>query len=203
MKKSGFKRRILRYHLYYKATGFYTFILKSLRRFLIVAALVIAGILILKNTSFDINAYFKELIDRWNTSLVLLFFAVSETLLGLIPPDIFIVWGGHFPNPWLMITLLATISYLAGGLSFQIGKYIGRIASLERWVQEKFGEHQEFIRKWGGIIVIVAALFPLPYASLAVAAGIVGYPFRFFMIYGLTRYVRFYLYGYTLLAVIG
>ena len=203
LKKSGLKYRLLRYHLYYRATGFYAFLLRAFIRFVIIISVVVAGILILQSTSFDINAYFRELIERWNTSYVLLLFAVSETLLGLIPPDIFIVWGGHFPNPWFMVTVLAAISYGAGGVAFQAGMRLGRLPALSKWVDKKFGEHMTFIRKWGGIIVIVAALFPLPYASLAVAAGIVGYPFKQFMLYGVTRFVRFYLYGYTLFALVG
>lgn len=203
LKKPGLKYRLLRYHLYYKATGFYAFVLRAFVRFLIIVAVVVAGIFVLQSTSFDINAYFRGLIERWNTSYVLLLFAVSETLLGLIPPDIFIVWGGHFPNPWFMVTALASISYGAGGVAFLAGMRLRRLSSLSKWVDKKFGEHMTFIRKWGGIIVIVAALFPIPYASLAVAAGIVGYPFKHFMLYGITRYVRFYLYGYTLFALVG
>lgn len=201
--KSGLKVKLLRYHLYYKATGFYRFVFKALQRFFIIAALVVGGILILKSTSFDINAYFKGIIERWDTGLVLLFFGVSETLLGLIPPDIFIVWGGHFDHPWIMVTILATISYGAGGLAFQIGRWFGKMPALDRWVDRKFGEHMGSIRKWGGIIVVVAALLPLPYASLAVAAGIIGYPFHHFMLYGITRYIRFYLYGLTLFSLVG
>jgi membrane protein DedA with SNARE-associated domain len=51
------------------------------------------------------------------------------------------------------------------------------------------------IEKWGGLVIIMAALFPLPFAMISTIAGIVKYPFKTYLLYGLTRYIRFYLYA--------
>ena len=127
-------------------------------------------------------------------------FYISESLLGWIPPDIFITWSDQFNSPFLWLSILGTISYLGGVNAYYLGKLACRYPRVKSWLEKKNEIFFVRIRKWGGLVVIFAALFPLPYATTATVAGMVRFPFKSFMLYGLTRYLRFYIYGVGIFA---
>ena len=117
--------------------------------------------------------------------------------MGMIPPDIFIVWSkARFPDtPYLLVTILATISYIGGIVAYYLGKLTLKSKRVKAYIKRKYEKNFDMIEKWGGLVIIMAALFPLPFAMISTVAGIVKYPFKTFLIYGLTRYIRFYLYA--------
>lgn len=199
-KRSFFRRWQLR-HYYFKRTGLYSFVFKNLLKLLLVLGAII-GLLILTNKLFlaagiDLNTVLNGLIEKMRTELVLILFFVSESILGWIPPDLFIVWAKSrpFDYPYLNITILGTLSYLGGLVAYRIGEIIRRHKKVNAYVEKRQAKNFTLIRKWGGLIIVMAALFPLPFASISTIAGVVNYPFRSFMLFALTRYLRFYLYA--------
>lgn len=137
------------------------------------------------------DIFFKSLNKFW----ILTVFYVSESLLGLIPPDFFIAWSSSMEKPYEMVTLLALLSYIGGITSYCIGKQLGKIPKVERYVLKKFINHFEIVRKWGGFMIVFSALFPIPYSAACMAAGIIRYPFVPFLLLGLFRFARFYAYA--------
>ncbi len=127
----------------------------------------------------------------------LLLILLVIVIMGLIPPDIFIVWAKarYADSTYLVITGLATISYLGGITAYYLGILTGKFKRIENYIKRRYGKHFDLITKWGGLVVIMAALFPLPFAMISTIAGMVRYPFKRFLLYGLTRYIRFYLYA--------
>ena len=79
--------------------------------------------------------------------------------------------------------------------AYFIGKIALKFPRFRRWLENRNAEFFERIRKWGGIIIILAALFPLPFATTTMAAGMVKYPLKQTLIFGLSRYIRFFIYG--------
>jgi uncharacterized membrane protein YdjX (TVP38/TMEM64 family) len=52
------------------------------------------------------------------------------------------------------------------------------------------------VRKWGGAFIVISALFPFsPFSMVVIAVSLFKYPFRLYLIYGLSRIIRFFVQG--------
>jgi membrane protein YqaA with SNARE-associated domain len=127
---------------------------------------------------------------------------VSETLLGLIPPEIFIAWTKKTTEPILNLTILTTLSYFGGLSSYFIGEKSLKIKAVKNYLEIKMEKHLKNSKKWGGILIIVGALLPLPFSISCMAAGMIKYPFKSVILFGLFRFVRFALYGLAIFQVV-
>ncbi|SFD39264.1 YqaA family protein [Algibacter pectinivorans] len=188
------KSRLQLLHQYYKYTGFYTFVWDAVKKsFPYIIAIVIA--LYALNYFFDINEALVRLTEILPAYGVLSFFFVSETLLGLVPPEIFIAWAGKMYSPWLYLTLLAIFSYCGGLVSYWMGRSITKMPSVHNYLETKMEKQLKNSKKWGGFLIMVGAVLPLPFSIACLAAGIIEFPFRNVMIYGALRFLRFAIYG--------
>lgn len=200
-KERTFIERLLLFHRYYKRTGFYTFFLKNLGK-VIVSIVAIVALLLALNAIFDIQKILHDFVYSLKPRFVYIVFYISESILGWIPPDIFIVWTKDKESPILLITLLATLSYLGGITAYWIGRGIQRFPKIHNYIEKRFAENFDLVRKWGGWIIVMAALFPLPFATISTIAGMVKYPFNRFLLFGITRYLRFYIYAISIFAAL-
>lgn len=193
--KSKFgKSRLKLLHQYYSYTGFYSFVWQAVKKALpyIIGSVVVIYVL---NHFFNINEALIKLTEVLPSHGVLSFFFVSETLLGLIPPEIFIAWSGKMPNPWGYLSLLAILSYTAGLLAYHLGRMITKIPSVHNYLEVKMQKQLKNSRKWGGFLIVVGALLPLPFSISCIAAGIIKFPFRIVVLFGALRLLRFVIYG--------
>lgn len=192
IKTSKSKLQLL--HQYYSYTGFYNFVWQAVKKALpyIIAAVVAIYVI---NYFFDIEAGLVKLTETLPPIGVLSFFFMSETLLGLVPPEIFIAWSGKMPTPWLYLSILGVLSYLGGLLSYWIGRTITQIAAVREYLEVKMEKQLKNSKKWGGFLIIVGALLPLPFSISCIAAGIIHFPFKNVILYGSLRLLRFALYG--------
>ncbi|OBQ52527.1 VTT domain-containing protein [Tamlana sp. s12] len=193
-KSKSEKSRIKLLHQYYSYTGFYNFVWQAVKK----ALPIIIGVVVLVyviNHFFDINKALTELTEILPAWGVLSFFFVSETLLGLIPPEIFIAWAGKMYSPWFFLGLLAVLSYIGGLLAYWMGRTITKIPSVHNYLEVKMEKQLKNSRKWGGFLIVVGALLPLPFSISCIAAGIIKFPFRAVTLYGSLRLLRFVIYG--------
>lgn len=189
------------FHRYLRIKGIYDFGFKSILKLAITAA-IIAVIIIVVNIYFkDFEENILYLLRRLNPAFVFSLFFVSESLLGLIPPDFFIVWGERYNHPWLILTLLACISYIGGLVSYKIGFWIQNMPRIHTYLHKKFELQLLQIKRYGAFLIIFAALFPLPYSVACMAAGMVNYPFKKLLWLGIFRFVRFAAYAVVLFKV--
>ena len=193
-KQKAQKSRLQLLHQYYSYTGFYNFIWKAVKKALPAILLVVAT-LILVNHFFDINNYLTHLTEVLPVYGVLSFFFVSETFLGLVPPEIFIAWSGKMSQPWVYLTILAFLSYFGGLLSYWLGRLITKIPSIHRYLEVKMQKQLKNSKKWGGFLILVGALLPLPFSIACIAAGIIKFPFKGVVLFGSLRLVRFAIYA--------
>lgn len=189
------KSKIKLLHQYYGYTGFYAFVGNSLKKSIIPIALFVGVLFIVHYFIIDFNDLFASIIERYSAFTIISVFFISESLLGLVPPEIFIAWAGKSAEPILYVSLLALFSYLGGIISYFIGKSIAKQPKVFTYLQVKMKKHLIMIRKWGGFLIIVGALLPIPFAITSVAAGIIDYKFKNYLLFGLLRFVRFYLYA--------
>lgn len=181
-------------HQYYSYTGFYTFVWQAVKSALpYIVAIVLAVYAV--NHYFNINEALTRLTEILPSYGVLSFFFVSETLLGLVPPEIFIAWAGKMYSPWFYLSLLAVLSYGGGLVSYWMGRSITKMPSVHNYLELKMEKQLKNSKKWGGFLIVVGALLPLPFSISCMAAGIIEFPFKNVIIYGSLRLVRFAIYG--------
>ena len=183
------------YHRYYKRSGLYKFIFKNFLRIVTVVLILILVFAVIEQYIVDFDEDFKSYIKGIHWHKVLLIFFLSETFFGLIPPDFFILWANQFEKHFLVLSYLGGISYIGGLLAFIIGRQIRKIRNINAFMIKRFKAHYNTIKKWGGVLIIIAALFPLPYSTISLIAGMMRFPPNLFLLYGVTRILRFYIYG--------
>ena len=180
--ESGTKRRsrLNIYHHYYRRKGVYTFLWKNSLKITIGFAVLIGTFLIFKEYVPNYNSKLETLLNSINTWWALSIFFISEIVLGLIPPDLFIIWSKKFQFPYGMVSVLAVLSYVGGVIAYFIGKYIGSQPKIEQWILSKFSKHFKLIQKWGGVLIVFAALFPLPFRLFALLPVPFGFRLKLF-----------------------
>ncbi len=192
----SFLTRLKTKHLENKRKGVYGYMWRTgLRIILIYLAIMIPAVLIGKYL-IDFNSVFGYITGRLPDMLVLIVFLVSESLLGMIPPDLFVIWTAKFNAPFLFLTILGVLSYLGGVLSYFIGYWISGRKRIKAYSERVFDKYINMVRKWGGAFIIISALFPFsPFSMVVIAVSLFKYPFRLYLIYGLSRIIRFILQG--------
>ena len=200
MKRRKSKTKLL--HQYYRYTGFYTFIGNSLKKSAIPVILIIFGLYLVNEYVFTIDDGLEFLTQTFSRTGVLIVFFISETLLGLIPPEIFIGWSKKTATPIFNLSILATLSYTGGILSYFIGKTIQKINTVKNYLEIKMAKHLKNTGKWGGFLILIGALLPVPFSITCVAAGMIKYPLKGVVLFGLFRFVRFALYAWAIFNVV-
>tara|TARA_R110002049_G_scaffold87533_2_gene221909 strand:+ start:2672 stop:3289 length:618 start_codon:yes stop_codon:yes gene_type:complete len=198
--KTG-KSRLHLLHQYYNYTGFYSFVWQAVKKALPYIIGLVAIIYVI-NHFFDINSALVHLTEILPAYGVLSFFFVSETLLGLVPPEIFIAWAGKMYSPWFYLSILAFLSYGGGLLSYWMGRSITKMPSVHNYLEVKMEKQLKNSKKWGGFLIMVGAVLPLPFSIACMAAGIIEFPFKNVMIYGSLRFLRFAIYGLIIFNVL-
>ncbi|MEZ4837649.1 short-chain dehydrogenase [Flavobacterium sp.] len=185
-------------HMYYTYTGFYKFILDGLKSAFLPTALIISLLVYVHYNVININEALTLLTQKYSDFTIFSVFFASESILGLIPPDIFIAWTKNTNYPILYLTLLAILSYLGGVVSYLLGKAMLIIPSVNNFMFTKMTKHIVNMRKWGGLLIAVGALLPLPFAMAAMAAGMIKFNFKNFLAFALLRLLRFVVYGFAI-----
>jgi membrane protein YqaA with SNARE-associated domain len=199
-KRKKSKTRLL--HQYYSYTGFYAFIGKSLRKAIIPIAIVVIGLILFNKYVYNINDGLQRMTETFSTTGVLSVFFISETLLGLIPPEIFIAWSKKTDDPVVTLAILATLSYTGGLITFFIGKASLRINSFRNYLENKLTKHLKNTSKWGGFLIVVGALLPIPFSITCLTAGMIKYPFKGVVLFGLFRFARFAIYALAIFQMV-
>ncbi|WP_026450004.1 YqaA family protein [Aequorivita capsosiphonis] len=194
--------KLKRTHLYYKYTGFYSFVGKTLKKAIVPLILLVIALVVVDTYLVDFGNLFTYITENYAPLNILIVFLASESLLGLVPPEIFIAWSNKMPEPLVYLTLLATLSYIGGIISYFIGRWIFTLPKVYAYMEGKMKKHLKQIRKWGGFLIIVGALLPIPYSLTSMAAGMIHYKFRNYLLFGLLRFVRFYLYAVAIFSLL-
>jgi membrane protein YqaA with SNARE-associated domain len=159
--------------------------------FVIVVPLVIIG-----KRVIDLNQVFHYLTDNFTDGFVLITFFVSESFLGMIPPDLFMIWATKFDSPFLILMILGLLSYIGGIFSYLIGYWLSKRPKIKAYSERALNKYILLAGKWGGAFIIIAALFPFsPFSMVVIAVSLLKYPFRLYLLFGLSRIARFVFQG--------
>lgn len=195
-------RRANIYHIYFRRSGLYRFVVKNLLATIVVFALLYFLFAFIQRYIIDLGMVFENLVEDFRTGWVLVTFFASESLLGLLPPDFFIIWAKDFEKPYLMVTILAILSYAGGIVSYWIGRSLSYKEAVSSFIAKHYKKNFIFVKKWGGFFVVLAALLPLPFAAVSVLTGMLRFPHTLFVILSTTRFLRFYFHAWLLFKMI-
>jgi membrane protein YqaA with SNARE-associated domain len=133
--------------------------------------------------------------------LVFSIFCMSEVIIGIIPPEVFIIWAlrNDTLTGFILHTIVfALISYGAGIMAFSIGKYLHRTWLYQRLKQKYLQKSEKLLKKYGQYLMLVAALTPVPFSGTAMLVGAVNYPFKNYLLISLSRFLKFALSAWVL-----
>ena len=199
---TGYWTRFLVYYIYYRRTGLYRFLIINFIKLIIVFAAIFVGFYMLEKYIIDIKDILPAVFEKMPQLWVYLSFYVSESIIGLIPPDFLILWAEGFNNSFLVLLILALISYLGGITAYFLGILLLKVDFLKEYIEKRYKKQGILIKKWGGALIIIAALFPLPWGVICTLSGLVKFPVRTFLIFALVRLFRFHLYSLVLYSIL-
>lgn len=193
---SDFWISLKEHHLTNKKKGLYDYMWLTVLKIVALYFVIVIPIILIAKHMFDFDSIFGAITRNFSDAYVLIIFFISESFLGMIPPDIFMIWATKFDSPVLILTILGILSYIGGAISYQIGYGLSKIPRITAFTERRLEGYIVLTRKWGGAFIIIAALFPLsPLSLVVIAVGLLKYPFKLYLLFGLSRIVRFVFQG--------
>jgi uncharacterized membrane protein YdjX (TVP38/TMEM64 family) len=146
-----------------------------------------------------LSEIFSPLTDK--PFLVYVLFLVSETFMGLIPPEFFMIWALN-ENAIIYIqkvAMLTSISYLGGLIAFSAGKKLGNTILMNRVLASNSAQkYLKYYDDYGGYLVLISAITPLPFALVSTISGSLDYSYWKYLKFASVRFIRFLLYGWII-----
>ena len=189
-------------HRYYKITRFYSFLKNTAYQAFFMIVIFVLLLMAVNFFIIDINLLINNILETYSPKIVILFFLISESILGLIPPEIFILWSSKSGSPFLFLFALATVSYIGGAVSYFIGMRISLMPAVSKHVERKIKQHIINLRKWGGLFIVLGAISPIPHSIVSIGAGLIDYKFKYYLLWSLFRYLRFVIYYFVILQIV-
>lgn len=183
------------YHEQLLKTGGYTFLRKNLLK-LGIAIIIILALFYIIDEQLDVTI--QKVTDVLSPAGIIGVYFINEVFLGLITPEIFIYGIRKTADPYVTLSLLAVLSYLAGVLAYFLGRYLSTRKIVRERILERHANTMDQLRRFGGLLIILAALTPLPYPIVCQLCGLNKYPLKYFLLITLVRFLRFGIYGAVL-----
>lgn len=194
-KKSSHLRRrktIKEWYNYYRERGFVRYVGINAMKIVLAYALFVLLIFLVGKYLLDYERIFSFFTSKMKDTFVLVLFFVSESFLGLVPVDLFVLWSVKHESPITFLALLGVLSYIGGIISYGIGLWFATRPRIKAYSERKLQTYIAFVRRWGGAFIIIAALFPFtPFSMVTIAVSLLRYPFRLYVLFALTRLIRF------------
>ena len=197
------KEKAILTHHYYARTGFYLFVWDAIKKAIGPIITLLVALILVNKYVININEALQTITETFTRLGVLATFFASETLLGLIPPEIFIAWTKKTTAPIMNLAYLAVLSYSGGIIGYFVGRnVISKIPAVQEYLEVKMAKNLKNTRKWGGILIVVGASLPLPFSIACITSGMIKYPFKNVAFLGLFRLLRFVVYALVIFRVV-
>lgn len=182
-----------------KSADFYLFLLKNIVRAIIYFAIIFGIYWVFKHYISD---SYKEWLEPLTSRplLILFIFFASETIFGIFPPEFFVIWASETYHKLfvfiLFVALLSVISFAGATIAFYAGKRLRKTKIYRVLVLSSWNKYLKVYRKWGGAVIVISALTPLPYATISLISGAFGFEYKRYALFAASRFLRFILYGF-------
>ena len=184
--------RLKAIHFRNRKRGVYGYMWWTGLKILLLYAVIMIPLIIIGKHFINVTALFNFFTDNLSDPFIFIVFLLSESFLGLIPPDIFVIWSAKFNSPFLLLTILGILSYAGGIVAYFIGKWLLGRKRIRAYSERVLDKYITMVRKWGGAFIIIAALFPFsPFSMVIIAVSLMKYPLKLYLFFGLSRIIRF------------
>jgi membrane protein YqaA with SNARE-associated domain len=175
------------------------FLFKNLFRGLIGFLIIISLFILFEDYIVEVFEEHKSVI-RANTLLMYSIYTLSEIVFGILPPELFMLIlissKVTLVDYCINLTYLTLISYAAGVLGYFIGKYFSKTSIYKRIGEKYMKPYEGQLKRFGGYLVFVGAVTPIPFSATCMLAGSINYPINTFLLICITRTLRFAIYGW-------
>ena len=160
---------------------------------------VLIGLIVLFKSTFKTPYDKIEHLVSDSYLLMFIIFLVSEVFVGILPPELFMIWT--LDDPWYYyltaVTCMTLVSLFAGWLNYRLGRYISEREFFMNLAVKRFklNKYQKRFDQYGSGLIIVSALTPLPFALISLLTGTLSYPQLRYLIFASFRIIRFVVYG--------
>lgn len=159
-----------------------------------IAYILFVEFIYVKNPGFWIDKFYGQPI------IIYSIYVFSEFFFGLFPPELFMLWAvnkgsvwGYFAN----LFFFTVVSYGAAHVIFFLGRFLSSRFSEKLSKLQFYQKMLPSVKKYGAPLIIIAALTPVPWTTVALIMGAIGFDYKKFTLYGLSRVARFIVYGYV------
>ncbi len=173
------------------------FITTNLLRGLLGFGLIILAFITLRSLIDDYEGILFGL--QGQHFLIYSIFFISETTMGLLPPEIIMeIYKSSGPQIYcLHIGIMAVLSYIGGIVAFHFGRLLDRVDVIHRLTaRPRFAANIALYKKYGGVLILLAAITPVPSATISLISGALGFPLRKYLLFASPIILRFVVYGY-------
>jgi len=199
----SFWTTLARHHKKNRAKGVYGYMWWTALKIVFIWFLIMVPVVLLLKYLIDLDPLFRYITEDLPDFLVWIVFLVSESTFGMIPPDFFVIWAGKFHSPLLIVTILGILSYTGGIFAYLIGHWLSTTPKIKAYSQRALEKYIALARKWGGAFIIISALFPFsPYPLIVIAVSLLRYPLNLYLIFGISRILRFVVQGIFYLKIL-
>ena len=147
----------------------------------------------------DLSTLKDQILFDFPTTFVLILFFMSEVILGIIPPELFMIWAitsRPLESYLFYVLAFSFISYTAGFVAYLFGKYLHKSIVYEFMRKNIIGKYEKKINSYGWLVIVVAAITPLPFSATCAVIGAIGFERNKYLFYSLARFVRYAIYGF-------
>ena len=199
MKGNVIKRLVIKlrkHHSSNKERGLYGYMWWTGLKIIFIYFLIAVPIILIAKYLINLNPFFQYIFHNFSDGLILVIFFLSESILGMIPPDFFVIWTAKFSSPFIFWVILGILSYIGGVISYLIGTWLLTRPRIKAYSERVLDKYITLVRKWGGAFIIIAALFPFsPFSMVVIAISLFKYPFKLYLFFGFSRIMRFIIQG--------
>lgn len=177
---------------------FYSYFTRNLLKGFVYLIVLIGLVILFKNYfSPQFEAIQHAISDSYPK--MFLIFLLSELFVGLIPPELFMVWILDDPLTYYItaIAVMTAVSIFAGWLNYRLGRFISNREFFLNFFNKKLRleRYRKRFEQYGSGLIIVSAVTPLPFALVSLLTGTLSFPQKKYLILSSFRILRFVAYG--------
>ena len=167
----------------------------------------------------DLASLKNQIAFDFPSFFVFLLFFTSEVVLGVIPPELFMIWAitsKPIESYLFYVIMFSILSYTAGFAAFLFGKYLHNTWLYDFMKRNIIGKYERKITAFGWLVIVVAAITPIPcslrtrtsslleitkvtpipFSATCAVVGAVGFDRKKYLFYSLARFIRYAIYGF-------
>ena len=147
----------------------------------------------------DLASLKNQIAFDFPSFFVFLLFFTSEVVLGVIPPELFMIWAitsKPIESYLFYVIMFSILSYTAGFAAFLFGKYLHNTWLYDFMKRNIIGKYERKITAFGWLVIVVAAITPIPFSATWAVVGAVGFDRKKYLFYSLARFIRYAIYGF-------